>query len=111
MALSHKTPTRTRSNQRSRVRNHAELSHNRGAPDALLAPILKELAHHIVSSQPVLFITGAGLSVASGIRTFRGPDGLWSHVIWQKATREEFRKDPLLWENDFWVSAVVLSML
>jgi hypothetical protein len=73
------------------------------------APILKELARHIVSSQqPVLFITGAGLSAASGIRTFRGPDGLWSHVVWQKATREEFRKDPLGWYNDFWVSAVVL---
>lgn len=74
------------------------------------APILKELARHIVSSQqPVLFITGAGLRcAASGIRTFRGPDGLWSHVVWRKATREEFRKDPLGWYNDFWVSAVVL---
>ena len=52
-----------------------------------------------------MFITGAGLSAASGIRTFRGPDGLWSEGIWRKATRKEFRKDPLGWYNDFWVSA------
>lgn len=67
-------------------------------------PLLRELASHIVSSKPIVFITGAGLSAASGIQTFRGPDGLWSEVIWKNATREEFRKNPLNWYNEFWVS-------
>ena len=71
------------------------------------APQLRDLARHIVSSEPIVFITGAGLSAASGIRTFRGPDGLWSEGIWRKATRKEFRKDPLRWYNDFWVSVLV----
>lgn len=69
--------------------------------------VLQDLARHIVSSKPVVFITGAGLSAPSGIRAFRGPDGLWSEVIWRKATREEFRKDPLRWYNDFWVSRLL----
>jgi len=67
------------------------------------APLLSELARHIISSKPIVFITGAGLSAASGIQTFRGPDGLWSEVIWKNATREVFRKNPLNWYNEFWL--------
>jgi len=51
----------------------------------------------------VVFITGAGLSVASGVRPFRGSSGLWKEVIWKTATRSSFRKDPLEWYNDFWL--------
>ena len=28
----------------------------------------------------VVFLTGAGISVASGIRPFRGPGGIWNDV-------------------------------
>ena len=41
------------------------------------------LAETIVSNKNVVFITGAGLSVKSGIRPFRGNDGLWAEVVWR----------------------------
>jgi NAD-dependent deacetylase len=94
---------------------------------------LSDLATRIaVRGERVVFITGAGLSVASGIRPFRkssdskaamrGVDGsepgrarshttgapkaagLWDEVIWTTATRATFRKDPTSWYNDFWLS-------
>jgi NAD-dependent deacetylase len=65
---------------------------------------LYHLAQAIVEHQKnVVFITGAGISVASGIRPFRGPTGVWTHHIWTNSTREAFRRDPLVWYNDFWL--------
>jgi len=64
---------------------------------------LRELARIILSNEPVVIITGAGLSAASGIRPYRGVNGLWSEVIWKQSTREEFRKNPLQWYNSFWL--------
>ena len=61
------------------------------------------LAELIVQQKQILFITGAGLSVASGVRPFRGSSGLWTTVIWKTATRQAFRKDPLKWYNEFWL--------
>lgn len=72
---------------------------SRRGKDAALA----QLAEAIVSGQRTLFITGAGLSVGSGIRPFRGKEGLWSEVVWSKATRKAFRDDPAAWYNDFWL--------
>jgi len=99
---------------------------------------IDDLAKHICKSGrdgPVVFITGAGLSAACGIRTFRSGGGmkrkrkskkkkrfnegedceiaasksknestaLWEEVVWNKATREAFRKNPTSWYNDFWL--------
>ena len=64
---------------------------------------LAHLAEQIVDGKSVVVITGAGLSVGSGIRPFRGKEGLWSTVVWTKATREAFRDDPLDWYNSFWL--------
>lgn len=43
----------------------------------------------------VVVLTGAGISAESGIRTFRGSDGLWEgHRIEDVAAPEGFRRDP-----------------
>ena len=39
---------------------------------------IKEAAKRIRNSKRLVAFTGAGISVASGIPPFRGPDGLWS---------------------------------
>jgi NAD-dependent deacetylase len=39
-------------------------------------------------------LTGAGISVASGLPTFRGGDGLWDRDITELATRSFFASDP-----------------
>jgi NAD-dependent deacetylase len=65
---------------------------------------LSELAKDIcLYRKRVLFITGAGISVASGVRPFRGSSGVWTSTIWTNATRDAFRKDPLKWYNEFWL--------
>lgn len=78
---------------------------------------ITELAKEIVINRKrVVLITGAGLSVASGIRPFRGKsnhqsEALWTQNIWTMATRESFRKDPSGWYNDFWLPCLSLPPL
>lgn len=49
------------------------------------------------SPRRVVVLTGAGISAESGIRTFRGADGLWEdHRIEDVATPEAFERDPIL---------------
>lgn len=48
-------------------------------------------------SEPIVVLTGAGVSAESGIRTFRASDGLWEdHRVEDVATPEGFAADPLL---------------
>lgn len=45
----------------------------------------------------IVILTGAGISVESGIPTFRGNDGLWeNHKVEDVATPEAFKKNPQL---------------
>ncbi len=45
----------------------------------------------------VVILTGAGISAESGIRTFRGADGLWEgHRIEDVASPDGFHRNPLL---------------
>ena len=45
---------------------------------------IKRLAKAIQSGAFVLFVTGAGVSVSSGIKTYRtGPDGLWNNYVYE----------------------------
>lgn len=50
----------------------------------------------------VVFFTGAGVSVASGLRPFRGPDGLYSTAEAERLShRDTLKRDPdAVWE--FW---------
>lgn len=45
----------------------------------------------------LVFLTGAGMSVESGFKTFRGSDGLWeNYPVEQVATHEGWERDPEL---------------
>jgi NAD-dependent deacetylase len=64
----------------------------------------KQLAERIRSAKRISILTGAGVSAASGVPTFRGPEGLWKNYAPEKlATPEAFRRDPVLvWEWYNW---------
>lgn len=48
----------------------------------------------------IVFLTGAGMSVESGFKTFRGSDGLWeNYPVEQIATHEGWLRDPELVTN------------
>lgn len=45
----------------------------------------------------VVVLTGAGISAESGVKTFRGPDGLWEgHRVEDVCTPEAFARNPAL---------------
>jgi NAD-dependent deacetylase len=56
------------------------------------------------AARAITVLTGAGVSAASGIPTFRGADGLWKKVRAETlATPEAFEQDPrLVWEWYDW---------
>jgi NAD-dependent deacetylase len=66
--------------------------------------VLDRLAACIRDAQRLTILTGAGVSVASGVPTFRGPDGLWRrHRPEDLATPDAFARDPqLVWEWYAW---------
>jgi len=74
---------------------------------------LRALASRVRSARSITVMTGAGVSAASGVPTFRGPDGLWRSVRPEDlATPEAFARDPaLVWEWYSWRRARVASCL
>jgi NAD-dependent deacetylase len=56
-------------------------------------------------------MTGAGVSAASGVPTFRGPNGLWRNFRpEQLATPEAFHRDPVLvWEWYDWRRGLIAA--
>jgi NAD-dependent protein deacetylase/lipoamidase len=67
-------------------------------------PPVEQLAERLAAARRVAVLTGAGLSAASGIPTFRGADGLWKTRQPETiATPEAFENDPrLVWEWYDW---------
>ena len=65
---------------------------------------LRTLAARIRGAKRLTILTGAGVSAASGVPTFRGPDGLWrQHRPEELATPRAFARDPrLVWEWYAW---------
>jgi NAD-dependent deacetylase len=65
---------------------------------------IRELARRLRGHPRVTVMTGAGVSAASGIPTFRGPGGLWRDFRpEQLATAAAFARDPMLvWEWYAW---------
>jgi NAD-dependent deacetylase len=68
-----------------------------------------ELAHRLRAASRVTVVTGAGVSAASGIPTFRGPGGIWRNFRPERlATAEAFAEDPrLVWEWYAWRRGLV----
>ena len=62
--------------------------------------LLLLLAKRLASAERITVLTGAGVSAASGIPTFRGAGGLWKRFRAEDlATPEAFARDPrLVWE-------------
>ena len=62
------------------------------------------VAAHLAQASRLTVLTGAGVSAASGVPTFRGPDGLWRRYRPEElATPEAFARDPrLVWEWYDW---------
>jgi NAD-dependent deacetylase len=69
-------------------------------PDDAIA----SLARKIAAARRLTVLTGAGVSAASGVPTFRGPGGLWRNFRPEElATPEAFDRDPrLVWEWYAW---------
>jgi len=65
---------------------------------------LDQLATLICYGYRPLFITGAGLSVASGIAPYRGAkNAIWNEYVYDWATKAKFELDPKQWWNEFWL--------
>lgn len=60
-------------------------------------PLIRKAAGFLQSAKRICVLTGAGVSAASGIKTFRDAGGLWEdYPVEQVATPEGFRDDPAL---------------
>jgi len=72
---------------------------------------VEALAERLRGASRVTVVTGAGVSAASGIPTFRGPGGLWRrHRPEELATAAAFARDPkLVWEWYAWRRGLVAS--
>lgn len=65
---------------------------------------LERVAGWIGGARRVVYLCGAGLSVASGIKAYRsGPNALWSEYVVDWGTRARFMADPAAWWTTFWL--------
>jgi len=70
---------------------------------------LDTLVERIRAARRLTVLTGAGVSAASGVPTFRGTDGLWrQHRAADLATPQAFARNPrLVWEWYAWRREIV----
>lgn len=69
-------------------------------------PHLEDLAHALRTSTSVVWLTGAGLSVASGIAPYRkASNAVWDHFVTDWGTVERFSENPSAWWRNFWLKA------
>ena len=78
---------------------------------ALLAALVAPLAELLSAATRVTVLTGAGVSAASGVPTFRGAGGLWKqHRPESLTTAEAFARDPALaWEWYAWRRSTIAA--
>lgn len=67
---------------------------------------LKAVLEHLRTTEGVVWVTGAGLSVASGISPYRkSKDAVWENFITDWGTAARFKSDPQAWYQRFWLAA------
>jgi NAD-dependent deacetylase len=94
-------PARNHNQSPFHVKFHLNMSKNTGPDPAggdSAPPLHLTKARSLIkSASRICVLTGAGVSAASGIKTFRDAGGLWEdHSIQQVATPEGFAEDPAL---------------
>ncbi len=61
---------------------------------------MREADNYYIAMKKIVFLTGAGMSVESGFKTFRGNDGLWeNYPVEQVASHEGWEMNPTLVTN------------
>jgi NAD-dependent deacetylase len=77
----------------------------------MMIPQLQLLAERIKRARRVTALTGAGVSAASGVPTFRGEGGLWrTYRAEELATPHAFRRNPkLVWEWYDWRRTLIAA--
>jgi NAD-dependent deacetylase len=69
-------------------------------------PNIDHAAAMLARAQHPLLLTGAGVSIASGLAAYRtGPEAVWASFVMEWGTIERFREDPLAWWRTFWLRA------
>ena len=70
---------------------------------------IDEVRRRVATAKRLTVLTGAGVSAASGVPTFRGAGGLWrNYQAQQLATPDAFARDPVLvWEWYAWRRQVI----
>jgi NAD-dependent deacetylase len=72
---------------------------------------VQDLVSRLTPTARITVLTGAGVSAASGVPTFRGADGLWKNFRPEAlATAEAFGRDPkLVWEWYAWRRGLIAA--
>lgn len=74
--------------------------------DAANEMAMQEAARLLRTCERVVWLTGAGLSVASGLSPYRkSKDAVWSRFITDWGTLERFHESPADWWREFWLKA------
>ncbi|EFA79299.1 NAD+-dependent deacetylase [Heterostelium album PN500] len=64
----------------------------------------ERLANDLITGKRIVFITGAGLSVPSGLSAYRNTKkAIWEEFIVNWGTRKKFKQNPASWWNQFWL--------
>ena len=88
-----------------------QVSHSGGRVCNEVARPLEQVASLLRPDARVTVLTGAGVSAASGVPTFRGPGGLWkSYRAEDLATPQAFARDPAtVWEWYDWRRGLIAA--
>src|SRR5207244_142932 len=80
-----------------------------GSPVSVDLSSLEPYLPELLSGRPLAVLTGAGISVESGLPTFRGPGGIWEGLRPEElASPEAFTKDPVkVWRWYEWRRGLV----